>query len=85
MLGSEGTGDGQFYIGCFAVAISPDSKLWVSDRGRVQVFTLEGKFLFQAGKGQLEEPRGIALILTGSVHHLAPSRALMPTLVVRSI
>lgn len=63
-FGSEGSGPGQFERNIEGIAVSPDGKLWVGSHGRVQVFSTEGKYLFEAksddGRGSWKEPRGIA-------------------------
>lgn len=66
MFGLRGTGKGELDLPN-VVAVSPDSRLWVSDFGRVQAFDLSGKFLFEAAPGHFRRPFGIAFDTNGLV------------------
>ena len=69
IIGSQGNGPGQF-SGPTGVAISPDGELYVSDRdnGRVQVLTLQGAYIREFGKGELDSPQ--KLLFGGDKHVL---------------
>ena len=67
-FGSWGEGEGKFKYPR-GVAVSPDDQhLYVSDRNnRVQVFTLEGRYVREFGTGQLKHPYGLTVTSDGSV------------------
>jgi sugar lactone lactonase YvrE len=61
-FGSEGTGNGQFYIP-EGVAIDSRGNVWVADWGnkRVQEFNEKGEFIRVVGSAQLKGPSAIAV------------------------
>ena len=63
-IGSQGSGPGQFILPS-AVAISPDGDMYVTDYNNhhVQVFSPDGVFQREFGKGQLNSPRDILITL----------------------
>ena len=66
-IGSRGSGPGQFNWPS-AVAISPDGDMYVTDYNhRVQVFSPDGVFRREFGKGQLSYPLNILLTADGHV------------------
>jgi DNA-binding beta-propeller fold protein YncE len=74
MIGSPGTGNGQFN-NPFELAIDSEDKLYVvdNDNNRVQVFDSTGKYLTQfgnsgAGHERLQDPVGIAVNSLGDVY-----------------
>ena len=68
-FGSQGGGKGEFEHP-YGVAVSPDDHhLYVSDNNnhRVQVFTLEGRYVSEFGTDQLKRPFGLTVTCDGSV------------------
>ena len=66
-IGSRGSGPGQFDCPS-AVAISPDGDMYVTDYNHcVQVFSPDGVFQREFGKGQLNWPLGILITADGHV------------------
>ena len=68
-FGSWGGSKGQFKNPS-GLAVSPDGHhLYVSDRNnrRLQVFTLDGRFVREIGTGQLKSPRGLTVTSNGSI------------------
>ena len=66
-IGSQGSGPGQFDCPS-AVAISPDGDMYITDYNhRVQVFSPDGVFQREFGKGQLHWPLGILITADGHV------------------
>ena len=66
-IGSRGSGPGQFNYPS-AVAISPDGDMYITDDNhRVQVFSPDGVFQKEFGKGQLNCPRDILITADGHV------------------
>ena len=68
-FGSWGGGKGEFKFP-YGVAVSPDDHhLYVSDNNnhRVQIFTLEGRYVREFGTDQLKCPIDLTVTLDGSV------------------
>lgn len=70
-FGSNGDGPGEFRGDTSCVGVSPDDRIWVGNRARVQVFSDEGKFLFAAAEGKWRTPCAIAFDATESAVFIA--------------
>ena len=68
-FGSQGEGKGEFQVPSGAAVSPDDHHLYISDtyNTRVQIFTLEGRYVREFGTGQLKCPRNLTVTSDGSV------------------
>jgi tripartite motif-containing protein 71 len=72
-VGSQGTGDGQFGLDIYGVAVGPDGSVYVADHTRIQKFSSDGAFVSKwgssgAGDGQFHYAVGVTVDGLGNVY-----------------